>query len=309
MVVVSHSPIAMPRTLTAVARPGSVWHRSAVMALLAGAAVLLGGCNRSGAPKDTQVAVRVNKEEISVHQLQAMLQRQPRLVAAAGDSAPRRALDALIDQELAAQAAHAQGIDAEHDTIQWLEAARRETLARAYHERLAAKVTAPSSDEVDRYYESHPGLFAERRIYILEEQVFATAADQTKPLAAAVAAAQSREELAKSLRDLGVTASSRVFAQSAEDLPLALVEPLRALKPGQSVWLGQADAGRVLTVVQAQAAPVDRRSAAPAINNFILADRKRQASAEAVAKLRDAAKIEYLGSVAAPAAPGASATR
>lgn len=283
--------------------------RCAALALLAGATLLLAGCNKSGTTTDTQVAVRVNKQEISVHQLQAVLQRQPRLVAAAGDSAPRRALDALIDQELAAQAAHAQGIDAEHDTIQWLEAARRETLARAYHERLAAKVTAPSSDEVDRYYDSHPGLFAERRIYILEEQVFALAAEQAKPLAAAVAAAQSREELAKALRDLGVAASSRVFAQSAEDLPLALVEPLRTLKPGQSVWLGQADAGRILTVVQAQAAAVDRRSAAPAITNFILADRKRQASAEAMVKLREAAKIEYLGSAAAPSASGASAAR
>ena len=61
-------------------------------------------CERIGG-NATQVAARVNDTEISVAQLQHLIGRQPPVPADRADAMARRVLDAVIDQELAAQGA------------------------------------------------------------------------------------------------------------------------------------------------------------------------------------------------------------
>ena len=135
--------------------------RRSVLCLLGAGAVLLAGCGGGERKSDTQIAATVNKGEISVHQVQTVLQRQPRLTAAdAGGTATARVLEGLIDQELAAQAARNASLEKDPRVVQSLEAARRELLALAWQESIAAKASNPSSDEIDRYYEAHPELFA-----------------------------------------------------------------------------------------------------------------------------------------------------
>ena len=107
-------------------------------------ALLLVGCGADAPVADSQVAVRVNKGEISVHQVQAVMKRQPRLAAEQVNAASSRVLEALIDQELAAQAAVDKGLERDPDVVQALQLARREVLARAYQEQLAAQVVGPS---------------------------------------------------------------------------------------------------------------------------------------------------------------------
>src|SRR5678816_2245114 len=94
-------------------------------------ALALAGCEKEPLP-ETQVAARVNDGEVSVHQVEHTLQQQPRLIAEYGDKAARVALDSLIEQEIAAQAAREAGLDRDPAVIQALEAAKREALARAY---------------------------------------------------------------------------------------------------------------------------------------------------------------------------------
>ena len=132
---------------------------------------LLTGCGGgSGSAPSGQVAATVNKREVSLHQVEYLLQRQPRLAATRSD-APRLALESLVEQELAAQAAREEGLESDPAFVQGMEAARRELLARFYQERLAAAASRPTSDEIDRYYDSHPALFGERRLYTLQEVV------------------------------------------------------------------------------------------------------------------------------------------
>ena len=106
--------------------------RRAALSSLAISAVLLAACGGGERKSDTQIAATVNKGEISVHQVQTVLQRQPRLVAAdAGGTASARVLEGLIDQELAAQAAHDASLEKDPRVVQSIEAARRELLALA----------------------------------------------------------------------------------------------------------------------------------------------------------------------------------
>lgn len=274
---------------------------------------MLAGCNRDRGPVDTQVAVRVNDGEISIHQIQTVLQRQPRLIASSGEAAASRVLDVLIDQELAAQAAKAQGLESEPGVIQMLQTVRREALARAYQERIAAKVASPTSDEVDRYYETHPELFSQRRIYLLQETAVEAAPAQLTALASMVAAAQNADEVAKLLREAGLRHSSRPVGQAAEDLPALVLAAVSKANAGQSFLLQQPGGARIYTVLSAHKAPVDRRAATEAITNFLTAERRRQAVNEGMKTLRQSAKVEYFGAFAprpgasAPTGPGAPA--
>ena len=262
----------------------------------------IAGCGKNEPVPESQVAARVNRSDISIHQVQAVLSRQPRLVATAGETSAARVLEALIDQELAAQAARDQGLERDPNVIQSLQATQREVLARAHQERIAANAPGVTSDEIDRYFDSKPALFAQRRLYILQETAVGASEAQLDPLREIAARSQSAEELLRAIRSAGLRPTTRQLAQAAEDLPLALLEPLAKLTIGQSILFPQPGGARIFTVLHAQSAPVDRRAAAPAIENFLLAERKRQLVADEIKRLRQAATITYQGAFAASAA-------
>lgn len=282
--------------------------RRAALCSVAASFALLAGCGGGERKSDTQIAATVNKGEISVHQVQTVLQRQPRLVAAdAGGTASARVLEGLIDQELAAQAARDASLEKDPRIVQSLEAARRELLALAWQESIAAKVSSPSSDEIDRYYEAHPELFAQRRLYILQETSLEGTPEQLGSLPAKVAQAQSADEVATLLQQAGVRSSSRPIAMAAEDLPQKILESLWRLEPGRSGYLAQGSTVRIYTLLQAHKAPVERRLALNAIGAYLTKDRKSEAVSQAMQQLRGKAKIEYLGGFAKGGEGAASA--
>jgi EpsD family peptidyl-prolyl cis-trans isomerase len=281
---------------------------AAVPALLA-VIVLLAACGKESAPAAgaTQVAAKVNKDEISVHQVQQALQRLPRLAAAQPQTAARRVLDGLIEQELAAQAARSDGLETDPGVVQALQAARREVLARTYQDRLAAKAVSASTDEVDRYYDSRPALFAERRLYTLQEFAMEASDQDRARIEAAVKSAKTTDEIGESLRKAGLRFRTRQIAHAAEDLPNGVLESVAKLGPGQSMLLQQAGSVRIYTVLHAQPAPVDRHLAKGPIEAYLLSERKRELVTQGMKSLRDNAKIVYEGNFAQAALDPASA--
>ncbi|MBX3604376.1 MAG: EpsD family peptidyl-prolyl cis-trans isomerase [Piscinibacter sp.] len=273
--------------------------------LLPGITLLLAACSGSG--NETQIAAKVNKGEISIHQVQTVLQRQPRQIANdPSERATARVLEVLIDQELAAQAGADIGLDKDPRVVQAIEAARRELVARAYQERTAEKVVGPSSDEIDRYYDEHPELFAQRKLYVLRETGFDPEAN-VATVQSVVERAGSLEEIEKGLRDARVRFSGRALAHAAEDLPLDVLRRVASLGVGQSAMVSAPGATRIFTVLQALDAPVDRRTASGAIGAYLLNERKGTAVSAEMRRLRDGARIEYVGNFAAGAAGAASA--
>jgi EpsD family peptidyl-prolyl cis-trans isomerase len=268
--------------------------------------VVVAACSGGGAPPDVQVAARVNKGEITIHQVQHVLQRQARLATEFPDTAARRVLDSLIEQELAAQAARAQKLDQDPAVVQAMQAAQREVLARAYQDGLAAKASGPSSDEIDRYYESQPGLFAQRRVYTLQETLVETVDEsQQGRIQAIVDQAKSAKELEDRLRQAAMRYRTRQFAQAAEDMPLGMLATMVKLEVGQSMVVPQGNTARIFSILHALPAPMERKMANEAITAFLVAERKRRAVADGMKAVRDTAKIEYLGNFAAAAsAPG-----
>ncbi|HEY9105136.1 MAG TPA: EpsD family peptidyl-prolyl cis-trans isomerase, partial [Roseateles sp.] len=143
--------------------------RASLLAAMAVAAMLAACGGGDKGDKASQTAAKVNKEEITVHQINFVLQRQPGLRPEQAEAAGRQVLERLIDQELAVQKAQEQKIDRDPRVVQQIEAAKREIIARAYAERIGEGVAKPSNDEIAKYYADKPALFKERRIYSLQE--------------------------------------------------------------------------------------------------------------------------------------------
>ncbi|ARN23172.1 EpsD family peptidyl-prolyl cis-trans isomerase [Piscinibacter gummiphilus] len=273
------------------------------------AALATVACSKGSDKKSTsQVAVKVNGEELSVHQVDLVMRRQAANVPPAQqDAAAKRILEGLVDQELAAQAAKKDKLDQDPRIVQQMEAAKRDVLARAYLERLGEKVTEPSSDEIDRYYETHPNLFSQRRLYSLQETNFQIDPQKAAAMKARLEATTSLEKMNEVLRGDSVQFTARQTSVSAEDVPLAILDQLAALKEGQSLVLTRDGAGRVLTLINAQLAPVGPVPAKRLISGYLTNDRKRTALQEGVKSLREQGKIEYQGRFAQLVSGAASA--
>lgn len=275
---------------------------------VAALAVLLAGCGDKKKDKPaTQVAAKVNKEEISVHQINFLLQQQRGLRPEQAEAAGRQALERLIDQELALQKALELKLDREPRVVQQLEAARREIVARAYVEKVGEAAAKPAPEEVKKYYEDKPALFKERRIYNLQEIAIEATPEQVAALRTRLQAAKSVTEFVDYLKANSFRFAGNQAVRSAEQLPLATLDTFAKMKDGQAMLVATANGAQVIVLAGSRSEPVDETRARPAIEQFLLNDAKRKLVDADRKAMRQSATIEYAGKFAERGAAAASA--
>ena len=268
----------------------------------------LAGCNKEAPKTASQVAVKVNDGEISLHQVDLLLSRHSQVAPEQAEAQKQRLLDTLVEQELAAQAARQHNLDQDPRVVQAIEMAKREVLARAYQDSLAEKAVQPSTDEIERYYEANPALFAQRKIYTVQELAVEATEAQLASVQPKLQAAEGATQPTEVLRAAGLRFGTRQVTLAAENLPLSVLAAMSELKPGQSLVMPAPGGGRVVTLLQAQPVPVDRQAATRAIQSHLVLERKRELVKQGMKSVRDAARIEYVGNFA-PAAAGPAASR
>ena len=281
------------------------------------ALVLLAGCGeRKNRETVSQAAAKVNKGEINVDQIMFVLQRQPGLKPEQVDAAGRRILERLIDQELAVQQATDLKLDRDPKVAQQIEAARREIIARAYVEHVGEAAAKPTAEEVQKYFDAKPALFKDRRIYSLQEIAIEAKPDQVEGLRAKLAAARNIAEFVDYLKagDFHFVGSQAV--RTAEQLPLASLDAISKMKDGATLFNVSPTGAQVLVLAGSRSQAVSLEQARPAIELFMLNERKRKLIEEDLKAMRAKGKIEYVGKFAgaasgpaddAPAEPAASA--
>ncbi len=266
-------------------------------------AVLLAGCGDKKKDKPaTQTAAKVNKEEITVHQINFLLSQQRGIPPAQAASASRAVLEKLIDQELALQKADDQKLDRDPRVVQQIEAARREIISRAYLEKIGEGAPKPTPAEVSAFYEGHPGLFKNRRVYSLQEVNIEAKPEQIDTLKKNLTDAKAFPDFVAFLKSNGYKFTGSEAVRGAEQLPLASVDEFAKLKDGQAVFNARPGGAQVINLVASRMQPVTLAQATPAIEQFLLNERKRKLVADDLQALRAAAKIEYVGDFAADAA-------
>ena len=264
--------------------------------------LLLAGCGGGKDKGASQTAAKVNKEEITVHQINFVLQQQRGLKPEQADAASRQILDRLIDQELAVQKAEDLKLDREPRVVQTLEAAKRDILARAYVEKASESAAKPTPQEVAQYYNDKPALFKDRRIYNIQELAIEAAPAQIATLRSELANAKTVNEFVDYLKSVNIRFAANQAVRAAEQLPLATLDMFAKMKDGQAVLVPSATGAQVIVLAGSRAEPVDEARAKPAIEQYLYNEARRKAAEADMKALRTGAKIEYVGKFAQPAA-------
>lgn len=251
-------------------------------------------CGRTDAQKASgQIAAIVNGEEISVHRVNGVIARgndvQP------GESAQAQALQRVIDQELLVQQALKGKLDREPQVMQAIEDAKRQILARAYLDRVAAAAPAQSQDEIRTFYKENPALFERRRIYHLHELVVSAPREKLGALQAAAAAARSMDEVAGWLKSRELPFNVVTASKPAEQIPLEILPRVLEMRDGQTAVFSTARGASVVQVLRSEEAPLSGQQAAPVIERYLLGRERLELARAEMGKLREQAKIEYLG--------------
>jgi EpsD family peptidyl-prolyl cis-trans isomerase len=262
-----------------------------------------------GQGKITQVAARVNGGEITVHQVNFLLENAP-IPATQARTSPggeaQAALDQLIEQEIVVQAAVGLKLDRNPDVLAALESARRAVLAHAYVEQLRATAAKPSAADIHEYFEKNPALFRERRVYRLHEfrlgpdSAIDTAANDEREaqLRSQWKRSHNLNALLSAAQSTGsrLTITTQVLA--AEQLPLDQVAEFQRLAEGAVRFSHQANSIVVQQVVKILREPVSEARASPMIEAYLLEQRARQTVQDDLAQLKKSAQIELIGEFA-----------
>ena len=291
------------RMTTASTRPWGL-SRGLTVLLMVLLALQLSACGerRKDRPA-TQPAAKVNGDEVTVQQINLALQ-QRNLRPEQADAASRQVLERLVDQTLAVQKADELKLDRDIRVIQQVDAARREILARAYADKVGEAAARPSAEDVHKVYEEKPALFKERRIYNLQEIAIEARPDQVATLKEKLGTAKNIGEFIEHLKAQELRFVPSQAVRAAEQLPLSSLEAFSRMKDGQAILVPNASGAQVIVVAGSRSQPVSEEQARPAIEQFILNERRRKLVDDDLKALRAAAKIEYLGKFAEGARPG-----
>ena len=182
--------------------------------------------------------------------------------------------------------------------IQLIETARREIISRAYLEKIGEGAPKPTSAEVNVYYEAHPALFKERRVYSFQEVSVEAKPEQIETLRKALGDAKNLAAFVDFLKANNYRFTGNEAVRGAEQLPLASIDQFAKMKDGQAIFNARPGGVQIVNLAASRSQPVALAQATPAIEQFLLNERKRKLVADDLQALRAAAKIEYLGDFA-----------
>ena len=264
-------------------------------------AALAAGCGekKNEATGKDVVAARVNGTELTVSQVNYALKRIPNLDKDQTKSASLKVIRNLVDQEVIAQRALADKLDSDPTVVQALDAARRQILAEAYMTRRLGALAEPTDAEVSDYFEKHPELFAQRKLYRLQEMSIQAPQDKHESIRAQLAASKTLNDFGAWLKAENYPVKAVQVVKPAEQLPLEMVVKLSQMSVGQPLVVNAPDGLLVIVIAGSQAQPVTLEQAKPAIARVLQAQARQKAVKTELDALKAAAKIEYLGDFAA----------
>lgn len=258
-----------------------------------------------GEPEGERLA-SVNQESVTRTELEAVMAAQPALRK--DEAAQRLALQRLVDQELAMQAAEKAKLEHTPAVQAQLLAARREILSRAWLLQQTGDEPAPDAAALQAEYDAHPERYAQRRLYRLQEWRIAAQPAQAQALQQLLTGPGGAPAMMAEAGRLGLQVQGGELQRGSDQLTVSQRQALGALQPGQAS-VEQTPAGlQVLALVAAQDAPVSFAQAEAALREGLTRQRQALRAQAALQQLRRDSKIAFApGWAPVPAASAASA--
>jgi len=167
-------------------------------------------------------------------------------------------------------------------------------------------VAKPPEDELKKFYDSRPAMFAQRKVYTLQRLDIQVPDERRAEVDAHVRSLKTSTELTDWLKAQNLHFNTRQEQQASEQLAPAILDKLATLKEGESTVLPSQFGVSALTLVSAAVAPKTFSEARGAIEQFLTAQGRREVVIGLQKTLREGAKIDYEGRFAAAAAASAA---
>jgi len=257
-------------------------------------AVLVSGCEKPATAVKDETVATVDGDKIGEAELNLAVSGLGELNEAQASEAKTRLLQALVDQRLVAQAAKDAGLDKEPAVAVAMAQASRQVLAEAYAGRSFKDVAKPSETEIADYYNLHPELFSQRRIYRIQELELKLDPSRVPDVEAKLKSSHSMGDFVNWIKEQGIEAKTAVAVKPAEQIPAPLLDRFSQMKDGQVTILpGRPGHVLVQQLQESQLQPASLEQAHDAIEQVLMAEKRRGLMEADLDKLRQAAKIKY----------------
>jgi len=259
-------------------------------------------CEKPGKNATGTAVATIGTEKISEAELNLSLSRLGKLEGEQAKVTRGKVLEALIDQRLVAKAAKQAGLDKEQGVIIATEQAGRQILAEAFAESKFKDMPKPSDSEIADYYNKHQELFAQRKVFRIQE-LDLDAGSRQLDIEMQLKQSASMGDFVTWLKQQGIHGNSAVVVKAAEQIPQALLARLLQMKDGQVSLLPGKNGHVVVQQLQGSLVqPVSQEQAKAAIERVLVADKRKLILDGELKKLREVNKVSYAEGFAPAAA-------
>jgi len=272
--------------------------RASLLLVALVAALGLTACGQKES-KPGQSLVSVDGTEITVLQLNDELQRAG-VASAQKDAASKQLLAQLVDRQLLVNQANKDKLDRDPKVLAALERSKALILAEAYLQKQIGARTRPTKDEVAAYFEKNPQFFASRKLLEMRQLVLATK-DLTDEVKAVIDGAKNLDDVAGWLDQHQVKYARGQANRTTADLPAELSSKLISMPKGQLFIVREGERSLLMSIADVKDSPVTLEQSTAQIEQFLMAQKNKQSADAELARLRAAAKIDYLNGATAPA--------
>ena len=272
--------------------------RTALIGFTIGFALVLAACD-SNEPKEKktgQALVSVNGKEVTMLQLNEEIKRA-NVRPEQYEAASKQLLESLIVRQLILDEAARNKLDRTPDVMQARDRANAQVIAQAYMQGIVSKIAKPSQAEIDEYFQKHPEFFSQRKQFDLITVRVATK-DLSSELKKTIDAAKSVDQVVTWLDKNKVPYQRSLASRSSTDLPPQMAKMLQEKSKDTIFIVNEQENSLLISVNAIKDSPITLAVAAPQIERFLLNQKYKEATDAEVARLRTAAKIEYLNAKA-----------
>ncbi|MDV6340801.1 EpsD family peptidyl-prolyl cis-trans isomerase [Nitrosomonas sp. Is24] len=263
-----------------------------------GFALVLAACD-SNEPKEKktgQALVSVNGKEVTMLQLNEEIKRA-NVRPEQYEAASKQLLESLIVRQLILDEAVRNKLDRTPDVMQARDRANAQVIAQAYMQGIVSKIAKPTQPEIDEYFQKHPEFFSQRKQFDLITVRVATK-DISSELKKTIDAAKSVDQVVVWLEKNKVEYLRSLASRSSTDLPPQMAKMLQEKSKDTIFIVNEQENSLLISVNAIKDSPITLTAAAPQIERFLLNQKYKEATDAEVARLRTAAKIEYLNAKA-----------
>ncbi|PUA18725.1 EpsD family peptidyl-prolyl cis-trans isomerase [Glaciimonas sp. PCH181] len=272
---------------------------SSLMLLVSLTAMCLSACHDQGKAA-SKILARVNGDNITTGQLDAELVRISGMQETGIDTSPtmrKQVLEALIDRQVLLDAALRNKINRDAEVMQTIERFKTQVIVQAYLESKAANSVKPTTDEIDTYYQSHPELFAHRKILDIRQLRIAPQ-DFSAPLKAVMDSATLLEQVEAWLIVHKIAYADAALSYTSADMPAEIIVQLQQLGGNHLFILKEEDQVLLCALNDLRESPVMKAAAIAQIERYLFNNKMHEVAVAEIARLRSSAKIDYLDKAA-----------